>query len=270
MIIFPSFAKATFFILLTLTVFVGKGAPSLQNYLEEFPLDTYQVYHVENQGYFYIDDIPDLIKDFLKKGIVWEGNIKDLLSKHIKPGSIAIDAGAHIGTHTIAMARYVGNEGTVWAFEPQRKIYRELVKNLQLNGIKNVQTRLNALGNEEKLVGIGKVPLGNEAATQICSCNETLENEVVDMITLDSLNLSNVSLIKIDVEHSEDLVLEGARETIKRNRPAIIIEICGGYNVETAPDEIKLKVAATRQKLQEMNYTIERVDGHNYLALPIS
>ena len=41
---------------------------------------------------------------------------------------------------------------------------------------------------------------------------------------LDSLNLENIGLIKIDVEGFEIEVLKGARETLLKNKPAMIIE----------------------------------------------
>jgi FkbM family methyltransferase len=50
-----------------------------------------------------------------------------------------------------------------------------------------------------------------------------VENSI-NVITLDSLNLDNISMIKIDVENHENEVLEGAKQTILRNKPIIFIE----------------------------------------------
>jgi FkbM family methyltransferase len=46
----------------------------------------------------------------------------------------------------------------------------------------------------------------------------------INVITLDSLNLDNISMIKIDVENHENEVLEGAKQTILRNKPIVFIE----------------------------------------------
>ena len=51
-----------------------------------------------------------------------------------------------------------------------------------------------------------------------------LVKDNIDVITLDSLNLQNVSMIKIDVENHENEVLDGARQTILQNRPILFIE----------------------------------------------
>ncbi len=246
----------------SLSFFLSKPLMSAQD-ADQFPYDKYKIYNVEG------DDKADTIKDSLKKGVMWEGHITELLRQFIKVGSVVVDAGAHIGTHTVSMAHCVGEKGVVWAFEPQGKIYQELVANVRLNGLKNVQLKHNALGNETRLVEMLSIPFGNEEDVPVCPPEISVGDDKALMITLDSLYLSNVSLIKIDVEEgSEDLVLEGARETIKRNRPVIIIEICGDYNLDTAPEQIKLKAARTQDKLQQMNYVTKHIDIHNYLAVP--
>jgi hypothetical protein len=48
--------------------------------------------------------------------------------------------------------------------------------------------------------------------------------EHVQVIPLDQLALPSVSLIKIDVEGMEHGVLEGARETIRLQRPVLFVE----------------------------------------------
>jgi hypothetical protein len=49
------------------------------------------------------------------------------------------------------------------------------------------------------------------------------------MKTLDSFNLNDVDLIKIDCEGYELFVIQGGIETIKRCRPAIIVEQKPGH-----------------------------------------
>jgi len=54
--------------------------------------------------------------------------------------------------------------------------------------------------------------------------------------TIDSYNFEDVDVIKIDVEGSELMVMEGARDTITRCRPAVQVEIvpkqCGAYGYD--------------------------------------
>jgi hypothetical protein len=91
---------------------------------------------------------------------------------------------------------------------------------------------------------------------------------IAPVITLDSLQLTNVSMIKIDVDGLEDNVLGGARNTIVSNRPVILIEIQGGSDIDTAPPEILAKIIATKKTLTDLGYSLQKIYIHDYLALP--
>jgi hypothetical protein len=104
---------------------------------------------------------------------------------------------------------------------------------------------------------------GNEGGTAVGKGGDKAE-----LRPLDSFGFRNLSFIKIDVEGFEDEVLEGARLTIARNRPVILIEIQGGHSLETAPPEIRAKIDGTRARLTGMGYKVERLKGADYLAIP--
>jgi FkbM family methyltransferase len=57
---------------------------------------------------------------------------------------------------------------------------------------------------------------------------KTIESYAVEVGTLDAFRLTDVTFIKIDVEGSERDVLEGARETIARERPPLLLELLSG------------------------------------------
>jgi len=57
-----------------------------------------------------------------------------------------------------------------------------------------------------------------------CTLNDT-QGTPVEITTIDSYNFTDVDLIKIDVEGNEMKLLEGAKQTIKTNKPFIQIEI---------------------------------------------
>ncbi len=237
----------------------------LVDYVSDFPYDLYTVCTVENQEKFYIDDPQDSIKYWLTQGQAWEPYIVDLLKHYIKPDSCVVDAGAHIGTHTIVMAHSVGKNGRVVAFEPQLKIYRELVMNARLNNCPNIDCYRCAIGNEHKTIEMNKSVAGFEGGTGIGA-----GGDIVEMHPLDSFNLQNVSLMKVDVEGSEDAFLDGATNTILQNRPIIIIEIQGGWDYDTAPQNIRDNITRTKDKLDALNYTVKKVSPHDYLAIPMN
>lgn len=232
-----------------------------------FPKEKYQVSTVLGVGSFYIDNPNDWIKKQLHAGKIWEPNIVELIKEYAKPGTIAIDIGAHIGTHVLTMSDQVGDQGRVYAFEPQKKIFSELRMNLILNQRKNVITYRCAIGKEFGNVQMDAIFAANEGSSMI---GEGGDSSCI--LPLDSFNLKNVSLIKIDVENFENDVLDGARQTILDSHPYILIEIMG--NLFKNPFNREQKIRETIIKLQKMGYLVKFIsdnpDEADWLAIPIS
>ena len=158
----------------------------------------------------------------------------------------------------------MGNEGRVIAFEPQIKLYSELVMNMLLNKCQNVIAYRCALGDMIKSIEMSPSVAGNEGGTPIGR-----GGDIAEMITLDSLNLDNVSFIKIDVENFEYEVLFGAEQTIRRNRPYMIIEIMG--NVYSPIPNREELVQKTIRMVEQMGYSLKYIDGSwsDWLATPL-
>jgi FkbM family methyltransferase len=235
----------------------------MARYLEEFPRDQYKIRNVPGLGTFFLDSPKDFLKDVLRKGIIWEPHIVEKLVKFVRAGSTAIDAGAHIGTHTITMAKAVGSDGRVYAFEPQKKIFRELYYNLGLNDLENVVALRYALGDKPGIIEMNPVNEGNEGGTGVGSGGDKAE-----LRTIDSFKFRDVSVIKIDVERFEDAVLEGAKKTIMTQKPFIIVEIQGGIDFNWAIPHFRNKIVKTIQKIETMGYHVGRIGVYDYLCLP--
>jgi FkbM family methyltransferase len=151
-----------------------------------------------------------------------EGEI-DIFRQLLRPGDVAVDVGANIGALTLGMARVVQSAGAVVAFEPQRAIYDILCNNLRLNKITNVRALRQAVGSAPGVIRVppldyrqvdnfGGVALGGPAG------------EEVDVVTIDSLGLPRLRILKIDVEGMEWEAVTGARSTIGRLQPALYLE----------------------------------------------
>jgi FkbM family methyltransferase len=185
-------------------------------------LDTERVvFNVPALGRFCLEkDGEDVIKSVLRLGIPWEPELNPYFEKYVKRGSIAIDVGAHIGTHTLTMARLTGAEGLVHAFEPQVKIYQELLVNLDLNNITNVYAHFVALGDRHMRVSMDPPLENNEGGTSLGQGGNRVELRRLDLYRFD-----NVSFIKIDAEGASYSILKGSEETIRNNKPAILVEV---------------------------------------------
>jgi len=237
----------------------------IEKYVAAFPADQYKISTINGTGRkFYIDLTHDVIKNYLARGVQWEKGHVALFNKCVHNGDYVLDVGAHIGTHSIDLSSIVGDAGHVYSFEPQKKIYRELVMNLRLNNITNVTPLRFAIGDgEPRVVHMSPAAEGNEGGTGIGE-----GGDAVELRTLDSFGFKRVNFIKIDVEGYEDHVIDGARALLTAQHPKIILEILGGHEYETAPPEIKAQIDATRAKIEALGYTTRFFGGSDYLAIP--
>ncbi len=133
-------------------------------------------------------------------------------------GNTVLDIGSNIGLYAIRNSKRVGNQGRIWAFEPNPSVFGRLLRNIKENGSSNIVAMKKAVSSESGRVrftvasGIspeGKIEHGNESGKR---SQETIE---VDCITLDDFvdenRIGKIDLVKIDVEGEEFEVLKGAK-----------------------------------------------------------
>lgn len=145
-----------------------------------------------------------------------------LLRQLVGPGAVVVEAGANIGALTVPLAKAVGPEGRVYAFEPQRLVHHMLCGTLALNELENVYPFALAVGEEMGQVHIPSIGYGEDANFGGVALDS--EGDVVTVATVDTMNLQRLDLLKVDVEGFEERVLRGAHSTIGRFRPALYIE----------------------------------------------
>ena len=168
----------------------------------------------------------------MKKAYLGKEEIEmNLLNALCDPKKNSLDVGAFKGIYTYWMQKYSKH---VYAFEPNPYSYNEIHR--ALTG--NVTLYNSALSNKS---GRGELKLPIRVGKTLSNYNEKYEmglgtlNERpdsnkfeifnVETITIDDLDLNSLGFIKIDVEGHELEVLKGAKETIKKYKPNMIIEI---------------------------------------------
>jgi FkbM family methyltransferase len=160
---------------------------------------------------------------------IYERLVADVAKKVIKPGNTVVDVGAHIGYFTLLFAKLVGDNGKVYAFEPNPDNFGLLRKNIEVNGYNNVvleQKAVNSMNGYCKLYFDKIFVDENIESTDITD---------VECIRLDDfLKNTNVDFIKIDVEGSEYDVLKGMEHILENNKNLKIITEYSPYHLKAA------------------------------------
>lgn len=190
-----------------------------------------------------------------------------LRRKHHGDGVIAIDCGANIGVHTIEWASAMTGWGSVIAIEAQERIYYALAGNIAINNCFNALAVNAAVSSESGTLQIpnpdyftpssfGSLELQQRPNNEFIGqqINYTENTVIVRKMTLDELNLPRADFIKIDIEGMEMEALSGARETINRYHPVLLIE------------KIKTDIAQLERWLADNGYTPFAL-GINILAV---
>jgi FkbM family methyltransferase len=146
------------------------------------------------------------------------------------PGRFAdkdiIDAGAYIGDSALLFSELTS--GKVYAFEPTAKNYQDMLKTIEMNGLDRVVPCKYALGDKKGTAEMTNAVVSATNAYVDKSTMPYLATETVDVVTLDDFVKENdlhVGLIKTDVEGAEQMLLAGAMETIRTQKPTLLISI---------------------------------------------
>jgi len=149
----------------------------------------------------------------------------------LRPGDIAVDAGAFKGGYTFWMRSSVGSAGTVLAFEPQPDLASYLRDRVGDFGWRNVRVEEMALSSEPgrrllRLPGRGPSPGASLVGASLPEGGQSYEVrvETLDRFFASSPAPGPVRLIKCDVEGNELGVFRGAERTLTRDRPLLLFE----------------------------------------------
>ncbi len=158
----------------------------------------------------------------------------------LQSGAGFVDLGANVGLYTLACARRVGAHGWVLAMEPMPWAYAVLERLAAASGCNNIRLVQAAAGEVDGRLWMS-VPRDRQGL-----CNHYLARVTerpdrrslrVSARTLDGLLGSRaVDLVKIDVEGHELACLRGAVQSIRRSRPALLVEIGGPAGAPSAAE----------------------------------
>lgn len=169
-----------------------------------------------------------------------------------------IDAGGFIGDTALILSDYTTNK--VYSFEPFLFNFNSMKKNIKLNNRNNIEPVYMALGDENNEIYIDDREISSENKLDIKSSY----GNKVDIVTLDKFvedNNIKVGLIKTDLEGFEQHFLRGALNTIKKQKPILIISIYHNYSdffdIKPMIEELNLGYKFKILKSNDFNIILE-------------
>ncbi|MFQ5513649.1 MAG: FkbM family methyltransferase [Myxococcota bacterium] len=141
-----------------------------------------------------------------------------LLKRRVRTGAIVVDVGAHIGYFTLLLARCVGPEGRVYAFEPDAESFALLERNVAANGYQNVVLEHAAVGSRSGRLRMFRSQ-DNAADHRTYDPGDPRRGAEVRSVSLDEYfrdREEEIALVKIDVQGFETVVLAGMKRLVEQ------------------------------------------------------
>lgn len=171
-----------------------------------------------------------------------------------------IDVGANIGKWSIYMAKALGDHGRVLSIEPFIENYSILLKSILLNKCSNtipLQIALSDTECEGAMIVEDSSNLGMVHLDKLGPEEHNVQVRLLDNVLSDlQIDISEISLLKIDVEGHELNVLYGCRGLLA-NCPRLKIIF----------ESFENDIQEVENLLKEYEYNIYNINGNNYFAM---
>lgn len=151
---------------------------------------------------------------FLRGGYAL-GRVSEI-QKAVKEGDRVIDIGANIGYFTVLLAKLVGPQGKVYAFEPDPRNFHLLQRTVERNGWSHVTVGQKAVSNKG---GESLLYQTREWTANALAPGEHVSTVKVQVVNLDDFlsDEHDISFIKMDMDGSEPLAILGMAQLIQRS-----------------------------------------------------
>jgi FkbM family methyltransferase len=191
-----------------------------------------------------------------------ERPLLEWFAKNVNLGETWLDIGAHYGYTAIALSRLVRQQGRVFAFEPMVSTVGCLAQTRQLNDFPQLIILPFGLAAPETLE-MKQLPVTRGMVDSTLPKDEghTGWQETIMVVRFDWLwpqicvKNERIDGVKIDVQGMEIEVLQGMLETLRRQKPKLVVEVHAGVDRKELLDLIEI-AGYSRQAIP-----IEPVEG---------
>ncbi len=206
----------------------------------------------------------------------YDQRMSSVISRLIFPGQTVIDMGAERGWFTLLFSSLVGKKGKVISFEPSREIFDKLKTNVSINNFSWAKCENLAISNKlgqsffvasnDKIFPNIKIIKYCSGLGYITDRKTRMRGHIVETTTLDNYlitnRIKNVDFIKIDIEGSEYNALLGAKRTLAKMKPKLVVE----FNRDTASRSGR-SMEKAYNFLKRLNYSMFTFESDHFVDL---
>jgi len=172
----------------------------------------------------YVNSLDRLVAATLWKHSLLSGFESEIYKSTVKNGMTVLEIGANIGFFTMLFAKLAGENGKVFAFEPDPDNFRLLEKNIKANNYKNAECVRKAVS---KRTGTARLFISEEhhGDHRIFDSFDGRRSVEIETVAIDDFmpQGASVDFIKMDIQGAEYSALQGMERTIKNSGPLIML-----------------------------------------------
>ncbi len=177
---------------------------------------------------------------FTYKRIMEENEIS-FFKKNIRNSDIVLDIGANIGFYSLLFSELIGQNGKVYAFEPEKNNFNRLVQNTKnRSNIHCIHAAVSDISGQIYLYS-SEFGLNVDYRTYYSGNNQMLQT--VKAYSIDDFaqthNIQKVDWIKIDIQGYEYFAFKGMKEIVSKNKDIKIITEFWPYGINKAGITVK-------------------------------
>jgi len=177
-------------------------------------------------------DEGQLIDGSIIKQHLWEPYSTWAVERLVEPAMVVLDAGANMGYYTVLMSYLVGTTGSVISVEAMPDPCAITREHCRLNDCTNVMLLQKALGKSS--APASKTFFNFSWPPSRCQQSP----DEIETVAIDDLDLQRLDFAKVDLDGSELDFIVGAKQTLKRLKTTLLLEVCDYTLRQTAQQDM--------------------------------
>lgn len=165
---------------------------------------------------------------------IYEPLETEFIGRLVKEGDVVVDIGAQIGYYTLILAKLVGKDGRVFAFEPAPQNFALLRRNVAMNDYHNVVAVQKAISNTTGQVRLylSTEDMGDHRIYDSGDRRKSIEIEAIRLDDYFESYLGSISFIKMDIQGAELGAIQGMALLLQGNANVNILTEFWPYGLE--------------------------------------